>query len=285
MADLARRLARIRAQLEAAKAPPPVVCRDAIDLWQAIYGHAPDDWQRDVLLSQRLRLLLNCCRQSGKSTVSAVLGLYEALYRPPALVLLVSASLRQAQELGQVLFDGYRRLRKPVRADAENRLSLELASGSRIVCLPAKEATIRGLAGARLIVIDEAARVPDPLYHAVRPMLAVSGGRLIALSTPWGKRGWWFEAWIQGDDWQRVQVTAPECPRISPAFLHEERRSVPDFVYRQEYLCEFADTLDGVFRYEDIALALSAEVVPLFGGGDELEADQRWLGPWAERGL
>jgi Terminase large subunit, T4likevirus-type, N-terminal len=190
------------------------------------------------------------------------------VFRPPALILLVSASLRQAQELGKVVFDAYRRLGKPVSAEAENRLSLELTNGSRIVCLPAKEGTIRGLAGARLIIIDEAARVPDPLYHAIRPMLAVSGGRLMALSTPWGKRGWWHAAWTEGEDWQRVQVTAEQCSRISPAFLEEERRSLPDFVFRQEYLCEFAGTLDAVFRYEDIAAALTDEVRPLFGGDD-----------------
>ena len=121
------------------------------------------------------------------------------------------------------------------------------------------------MAGARLIIVDEAARVPDALYHAVRPMLAVSNGRLITLSTPWGKRGWWHDAYTHGGEgWHRVKITAHECPRISATFLAEERRSLPDFVYRQEYLCEFADTLDTVFRYEDIQAALSVEVAPLF---------------------
>jgi hypothetical protein len=268
---LTRRLARVKAQLAARSAPPPVACADAVELWHRIYGTEPDPWQREVLVSESPRLLLNCCRQSGKSTVSAVLGLYEALYRPPALVLLVSASLRQAQELGKKVFDGFRALGKPVSAEAENRLSLELRSGSRIVCLPSREQTVRGYSGARLIVVDEASRVDNALYHSVRPMLAVSGGRLMALSTPWGKRGWWHQAWTEGDDWQKVQVTAPECPRIRAEFLEEERRSLPDFIFRQEYLCEFADTLDAVFRYEDVHGALSDAIVPLFPSGDRHE--------------
>jgi terminase large subunit-like protein len=192
--SLKRQIARVRAKLEARYGGTPVVCADAVALWRRIYRNEPDPWQAEVLRGDSGRILMNASRQSGKSTVSAVLGLYEALYRPPALVLLVSASLRQAQELGKKVFDGYRALGKPVSAEAENRLSLELANGSRIVCLPATESTIRGMSGARLIVLDEASRVPDPLYHAVRPMLAVSGGRLMAISTPWGKRGWWFEA-------------------------------------------------------------------------------------------
>jgi Terminase large subunit, T4likevirus-type, N-terminal len=264
---LRRQLASIKAELDALSARP-VGCENAVDLWRRIYGDDPDPWQREALVHERPRLLINGSRQSGKSSVSAMLGLYEALYRPPALVLLVSASLRQAQELGKKVFDGYRALGKPVSAEAENKLSLELANGSRIVCLPATEGTIRGMSGARLIVLDEASRVPDPLYHAVRPMLAVSGGRLMAISTPWGKRGWWFEAWEQGTAWHRVKVTAPECPRISAAFLEEERRSLPAQIFDQEYLCVFGDTLDSVFRHADIQAMLSDDVEPLFGSAD-----------------
>jgi Terminase large subunit, T4likevirus-type, N-terminal len=267
--SLKRQIARVRAKLEARYRGTPVVCADAVALWRRIYRHEPDPWQAEVLRGDSGRILMNASRQSGKSTVSAVLGLYEALYRPPALVLLVSASLRQAQELGKKVFDGYRALGKPVSAEAENRLSLELANGSRIVCLPATESTIRGMSGARLIVLDEASRVPDPLYHAVRPMLAVSGGRLMAISTPWGKRGWWFEAWEHGTEWHRVRVTAPECPRISAAFLEEERRSLPAWVFDQEYMCVFGETLESVFRHEDIEAMLSDNVVPLFATGDQ----------------
>ncbi len=266
--SLKRQIARVRAKLEARYRGTPVVCADAVALWRRIYRHEPDPWQAEVLRGDSARILMNASRQSGKSTVSAVLGLHEALYRPPALVLLVSASLRQAQELGKKVFDGYRALGKPVSAEAENRLSLELANGSRIVCLPATESTIRGMSGARLIVLDEASRVPDPLYHAVRPMLAVSGGRLMAISTPWGKRGWWYQAYAEGEGWHRVRVTAPECPRISAAFLEEERRSLPAWVFDQEYMCVFGETLDSVFRHEDIQAMLSDDVVPLFATGD-----------------
>ena len=122
------------------------------------------------------------------------------------------------------------------------------------------------LGGVKILVIDEAARVADELYYSVRPMLAVSGGELIALSTPWGKRGWFYEEYEKGgDDWQRVRVTANECPRISEAFLEEERRRMPEAWFRSEYLCEFTDALDSVFRTEDIERAFSADVKPLFG--------------------
>ena len=58
----------------------------------------------------------------------------------------------------------YRALGRPVPADTENKLSLELANGSRIVALPGNEASIRGFSGVTLLLIDEGARVPDDLY-------------------------------------------------------------------------------------------------------------------------
>jgi hypothetical protein len=153
----------------------------------------------------------------------------------------------------------------------ESSLRLELANGSRIVSLPGKESTIRGYSGVHRLIVDEAARVPDDLYRACRPMLAVSGGSLVALSTPWGTRGWWYEAWAHEAGWQRVCVPATACPRISPAFLEEERATLGPLWYDQEYLCEFRDSVDAVFRADDIHAAVlagaAAGVGPLFGPG------------------
>src|SRR5204863_2959824 len=132
--------------------------------------------------------------------------------------------------------------------------------GSRILALPGKEASIRGFSAVRLLAIDEAARVPDDLYRAVRPMLAVSGGSLLALSTPFGTRGWWYEAWEHGEGWQRVKVPATECPRIAPAFLAEEAATLGEWWFSQEYLCEFRDAQDAVFRQQDIAAAFRDDV-------------------------
>jgi hypothetical protein len=119
-----------------------------------------------------------------------------------------------------------------------------------------------------LIVEDESARVDDPLYYAVRPMLAVSGGRLILMSTPFGKRGHFFQEWTDGGDgWERVEIPASRCSRISPVFLQEERRALGDWWYRQEYECQFVETLDQVFSYDQVMSAISSDVKPLFEGG------------------
>jgi hypothetical protein len=98
-------------------------------------------------------------------------------------------------------------------------------------------------------------------------MLAVSGGRLVTLSTPFGARGWWWKEWTEGgESWECYEIPATECPRIPATFLAEERRSLGPLFYASEYECRFVDTIDQVFRSADIDAALSDEIAPLFGG-------------------
>jgi hypothetical protein len=227
-------------------------------------GLDPDPWQQDLLASSSDRVLLNCCRQSGKSTMTAIVALHRALYHPGSLILCLAPALRQSQELFGKVLGFYRDLDRPILAQAERKLSLELENESRIVTLPGTEKTIRGFSGAALLIVDEASRVADELYFAVRPMLAVSGGSLMMLSTPYGKRGIFFEEWSQGGGWERYEVPARECPRIFASFLEEEKRALPARVYRQEYECSFEETEDQVFSYEDVAGALDPDVTPLF---------------------
>jgi hypothetical protein len=229
-------------------------------------GLTPDAWQADVLRSTAPRLLINGCRQSGKSTTVAVLAAHTALFSPGALVLLVSRAERQSKELFRKVVGLYRQLGRPVDAETENKLELELTNGSRVVALPGKEETLRSFSGVRLLVFDEASRVLDETYKSCRPMLAVSGGRLIGLSTPWGKRGWFHQEWMEGGaGWQRVTITADDCPRIAPAFLEEERASLGPLWFASEYECAFVDTVDQVFGFEVVMGALTQDVTPLFG--------------------
>ena len=228
-------------------------------------GIVPGSWQERLLRSEAPRVLLNCARQSGKSTMAGLLALHKALIKRGSLILILAPAERQAKELFSKVATAYQTLGHIIPADSYRKLGMELANGSRIEALPGTEKTIRGFSGVDLLIVDEASRVDDGLYYAVRPMLAVSGGRLLMLTTPHGKRGVFFEEWSEGMGWERYEVSASECPRISPEFLEEERVSLPRRVYRQEYECSFEDTEDAVFAYEDVAGAMTSEVTPLFG--------------------
>jgi len=227
---------------------------DPVQLSRAI-GIDPDPWQAELLRSTAPRQLLNCSRQSGKSTTVALLAMHGAIYEPATLQLLLSPTLRQSGELFKKCAAVYRAMGRPVAPESETALTLSLENGSRIVSLPGKENTVRGYSGVRRLIVDEAARVANDLYLSVRPMLAVSGGQLIALSTPFGNRGWWYDAWVSHEPWQRYEVPATMCPRIPPAFLDEERRTLGEWWFNQEYLCEFMDAQSQAFRREDIERA------------------------------
>jgi phage terminase large subunit-like protein len=211
------------------------------------------------------KTLLLCSRQSGKSTVAAALALRVAFLEAPALVLLLSPTQRQSGELFRDKIKRlYNDLGRPVATVQESALSMELANGSRIVSLPGDEKTIRGYSGVNLLVIDEAAQVPDALYFCVRPMLAVSKGKLAALSTPFGRRGWFHQEWTGTSNWEKVKITADQCPRITAEFLEEEKMSLGERWYRQEYFCSFEDVIDAVFSSDDIAAALSDDIPALY---------------------
>jgi predicted phage terminase large subunit-like protein len=200
-----------------------------------------DEWQTNLVRSPGQRTLLCCSRSAGKSSASAALALSEAVSSPGSLALILSPSERQSGETMLKVLSYYAAARRPVATAKETGLELRLANGSRVVALPGTERTVRTYNSVTLLIIDEAARVEDELYKAVRPMLAVRDGRLLALSTPFGRTGWFYEAW-QGKDggaWDRLKVTARDVPRISPAFLEQERKSLGELWFRQEYLCDF----------------------------------------------
>ena len=231
---------------------PVVWCREALEL-------EPDPWQAEVLQSDSKRILLNCSRQSGKSTVTSILALHTATYQEESLVLCLSPTLRQSSELFRNVSRFYG-VDPAIPSKSESALRLELENGSRIVSLPGKEQNIRGMAKVSLLIVDEAARVPDSLYYSVRPMLAVSDGRLIALSTPFGNRGWWAEAWHSSEAWQRWEIPASKCPRIPATFLDEERRVLGSYWFEQEYNCKFLDSQTQVFRREDVDAMFTEKV-------------------------
>lgn len=261
-------------------------------------GFNPDPWQALVLSEKASRTLLNCHRQAGKSTVAGIAASHEATYNAGSITILISPSQRQSSELFRKVVavyktlwkapadpldpDLFKDLPKNIRAvsdigvdpDSETALTMELENGSRIVSLPGKDdSTIRGYSAVALIIVDEAAMVTDNLITAVRPMLAVSGGRILALSTPKGKRGWFYEAWESGptydrklrpQGWLKVKALATECPRITTEFLDEERLTLGPRMFAQEYMGEFVETNEQVFSTEAIAKAFDTFVEPLF---------------------
>ena len=153
-------------------------------------------------------------------------------------------------------------MQPPLKKLEDNRLSFTLDNGSRVVSLPSKEENVRGYAGVSLLLIDEASRVPNALYYALRPMLAVSRGRLILMSTPSGRRGFFWKAWKAASGWAKVEIKAGDVPRITKQFLEEEQAQMGPRWFRQEYQCSFEDVEGAVFSQEFLDALVTAGVQP-----------------------
>jgi len=232
-------------------------------------GIDPDPWQMEVLASEHPRKILCCGRQTGKSTVGAVLAVHKALTRAGSTVLVVAPGERQAKLLFSKAASLYRQAGYPLPAHSERRTGLELSNGSIIEALPAVERTTRGYS-VDLLVVDEAAAVPDQDYHGILPALIATQGEQVLLSTPRGKRGFFHELWHSDDDWQRVMVRSDEVGRIREEDLEVFRHTMPEQFFRQEFYCEWLDTEGGLFSYEDIETALAlGEDVQALEIGDE----------------
>ncbi len=235
-------------------------------------GFTPDPWQERVLHSSSNRILLNCTRQAGKTTITAVLSLHTAIYQPRSLILLFSKAQRQSSELLAKIHGYINTMERPPLLTKEAATEIRLKNGSRVVSLPGDGDSIRGYSAPNLIVEDEAAFVTDELYEAFLPMLATSNGRLILMSTPNGKRGHFHAAWSgMNTKWQRESITASQVTRISPEYLEDMRAEYGPWKFQQEFFCKFVEANDQFFSDDAIERAFSRQV-PLLSLNFEIPA-------------
>lgn len=230
-------------------------------------GFTAETWQQKLMRSKSRRQLLACSRQVGKSTSVAFKAVHTAVYTPGALVLIIAPGQRQAEEFLKTAKAIYRAAGRPVDTTADSTTTLELANGSRIVALPGTEGTTRGFAGAKLLIIDEAARVDDDVFAGVLPMVA-SDGTVAVLSTPWGQRGFFWELWDDTTNgWERHRITVYESAQWNAERIEEVRRSVGSFAFASDYEAQFTDTEQQVFTTSAVRAAFSNNLAPLFPNG------------------
>jgi hypothetical protein len=238
-------------------------------------GLTPDPWQEQVLRSHSNRIAIVAARQSGKSTTTGCLAVFQAIFTPDSLVLLIAPTLRQSSELFAKVLSIYSAVGRPVAtAKDPTTTTLTLVNGSRIITLPGDPETLRGFSAVSLAVIDEAARVVDAMFPAITPMLAISRGRLVLLSTPWGRRGTFFDVWQDAasggltpetSQWERIAAKSAACPRLDRSFLDEQRRLLGERMYLQEYECEFIMSEDQVFTQESVDAAFQSDIEAISG--------------------
>lgn len=245
------------------RAEPKAAARRSAAELAGEMGVALDAWQRRVLASKHRRRICLVTRQGGKGTVGSLTAVEKMVNDPGSKIVILAPTEDQSKRLLARIKEAYARLGTAPRIIADVGTEFRLLNGSRVLAMPGSERSVRGIDAVDLLIVDEAALVQDELYAAVRPMLATTNGEELDLSTPHGKRGWFYRAYELADaaapppHMFRIKVTAPEIPRISAEFLANERSELGDFVYRQEYLCAFVDDETQLYPTDLVMAALS----------------------------
>lgn len=224
----------------------------------------PDPWQVDALremVTLRRNVMLCCSRGAGKSAVVAVAAYLEACLGGFALI--VSRSDEQAMTMMGYVATAHRELRlePATRATMHN---IAFKNGGQILSRPCRADTLRGKHKVTMLIIDEAAAVPDEVWRVATAMTAVSKGRVVLLSTPFGKRGFFWEEWNSGRDWERYQVPWTMCPRITREHVEEDRARHGDMWVSQEYDCIFHGSGQGLFNVEQFQACVDPSLVCLY---------------------
>lgn len=213
-----------------------------------------DPWQMEVLKCQDRYIILNCSRQSGKSSILMVKAFHKALTEPGALNLIIAEQRQSNEDLRKCreLFNAYKSYLKEkyqgtidLSLVSDNKTSMEFGHDSRIVALPANE-KVRGFSAPTTVIIDEAAFLDDEVFVSVDPMMEVSQGQLILASTPKGTSGFFRREW-DNPRYVRFEVPWQQCPRIGDESIRNKRLLYGEAYVKQEYECKFLDDIASLF--------------------------------------
>lgn len=204
-----------------------------------------DQWQQDVL-STSGNICLRSGRQVGKSTVIGLKAAKFALENERKLIMVISKTERQAGLLfSKILFNLVQLDRSQIKRGKDRPIKsrISLKNGSTIYCLPAGD-TGFGIMGftINLLIADEAAFIPEEVWNSVIPALAITRGEIWLLSTPYLKRGYYFQC-FEDPSFTSFHTSSEDCPRKDVKFLDQQRKNLTRAQYKQMYLGEFVDEL------------------------------------------
>lgn len=224
-------------------------------------GVDPDPWQEPILRDQSRNIHITCSRQIGKSFIVSLKGAHHGATTPDGLVLIFSPSEMQSMNLMRKakLHIG----KAGIKLKHDLKKEVEFENGARMVALPGSEKTVRSWSDVTMLIVDEAAFADDALYYAVEPMVLQSRGQIILLSSAYHTTGFFYEFATADDDrWSRYRVPVYESPRVPAEWIEWKRQSLPEHIFRREYLAEFIDPEGAAFTAEEIERAVDMDLEP-----------------------
>lgn len=222
--------------------------------------------QRDIAANDARFRVLAAGRRWGKSRLGSALCVAEALQGGRAWWVAPS------YPVANVGWRMIKRLASPI-PNVNVRLvdkTIEFANGGEVRVRSADNPdSLRG-EGLDLVVLDECAFIKEEAWmEALRPALSDRLGRAVFISTPKG-RGWFWKLYTLGQDPQQAEYASWQLPTssnpfIEPTEIDAARQSLPERIYRQEYLAEFIEDGAGCFRRVMDATTATEQSTPQAG--------------------
>lgn len=205
-------------------------------------------------------------RQFGKSLLAQNLALYWLLKNPKTKCGWVTPIYRQGEKVFEEM---HAACRKIVRGVNKSQLKMNFINGSQIQFLSADNPdTIRGYS-FEWMIIDEAAFISEKaINEAIIPTLTAKGKKCLVISTPRSKN--WFYSWFlrgqeQSNDYISFEGISADNPYADAGFIEEQRQSLPEEIFKQEYLAQFSESTNDVFRNLDLITILEEYSEPTKG--------------------
>ena len=206
-------------------------------------------WQEQVFASyvydEKKIYVLNNSRQTGKTYLLTQLILYSAINEQYAHVGVTSLTYKQSKIIYEYI-STFLKGTPLLENDNKSSLEIRLVNGSKITFLSIQNAdAIRGFTFSHLFC-DEAAYYQDSIFTKVlQPTVIAKGQKVVLASTPRGTN-WFFDYFNMG----RLKDTNVKSfmydwtanPNLKEEEIQQIKKSIPDAVFKQEYLCQFTDS-------------------------------------------
>jgi phage terminase large subunit-like protein len=211
-------------------------------------------WQQEVFKDSTRFKVVAAGRRCGKSRLSAVTLLIEALNCPEgSSVMYVAPTLGQARS---IIWDLLHDLGRPViKSSHVNNLEITLINGRKILVRGADNPdSLRGVSLVYL-VLDECAFIKQDVWEKIlRAALSDKKGRALFISTPSG-RNWFYDTFKLGqsgtdNEWKSWHKTTSDNETIDPKEIEAAKRTLSSFAFKQEYLSSFDTSGADVFKQE-----------------------------------
>lgn len=245
-----------------------------LQIAHALWGWQPHPTQREWILDSHQIKVAACGRRWGKTEAAAIDIATSAIADSGSMQIIVAPTYDQSRLISntieRILLSSP--ITRKFSAITKTPYTEIRVMKSRIMARTANDdgRNLRGFSADR-VVVDEAAYVRDKVVEEViSPMLADRNGKLVMISTPFGKNHF-YRSFIRGlnnADGKCKSFSFPSNanPHISNDYVEYQRSILTPRQFRVEYEAQFADDEASVFPWEHIQAAIE-ESAPMHRSG------------------